>query len=293
MNNKILSALLASFILLSAAGCSKSAEDVAATTSSAAATTTTEAETEEETEEEAPLPYVDLQGWQWVTYNGLELGGYGDANEPLTVTNIDFAGISYDFSDDTDHSEINCIIERDGEEIFNGPAGWYNQAIAYYVPIETNEAGYLIGGDYTLTLYNRDELIASTTLTVIYDEETAPVHNSIIHCTEGVTIRHYAGSDFEDSCIDNDEFASGGTGIYTTFYPSTTFMQGTYTVEWTCNGEEMEPVTYSFDCEEDSLSLFADLSFEMPDGSPMPAGDYTFDYYYDDALIATESLHLS
>lgn len=286
MKNMILSALLAGFILLSATGCSNSADETTTTAASEATAATT---TEEETEEEAPLPYVELTSFELFGLNYHE-GVFSDNGDNPVYTNVDEIGLSCMYTENSDSSELTCRVEYNDDIIYEDSVGLRGFSLdssnAYSI---LNDAGYLPDGVYTITILNRDEVIIESTAEVVYDPDTAVEHNSIVHYYESGNILHFTDYEFYDIIDSNDEYVAGGTGIYTQFNPEIIYGdEGNYTVEWTCNGEAMDPVVFT-----DVDQFFAQLSFEMPDGSPMPAGTYEFSYYKNDgSLVATETLTL-
>jgi hypothetical protein len=287
MKNMILSALLVSFILLSATGCSNNADET--TTAAASETTATTTTTEEETEEEAPLPYVELTSSELIAMNYYEYVLSDNEDTPV-FTNVDEICLSCMYTENSDSSELNYKVEYNDELLYEGSAGLGGVLIDHTVsyPI-LNDAGYLPDGVYDITIFNRNEVIIESSAEVVYDPDSAVEHNSIVHYYEAGNVRHYTDSEFYDIIDSNDEYVAGGSGIYTQFNPGITYGdEGNYTVEWTCNGEAMDPVVFT-----DVDQFFAQLSFEMPDGSPMPAGTYEFNYYKNDgSLVATETLTL-
>lgn len=271
------------------AGCSGDTDDTAASETSVKQTQQeTEAEETGASETDVSIPYVKLDYCEWmdtVTWEEYD----PDAGTPV-FTNIPNLGLSYYFSEDTDFSGLSLTVDIDGAEVYSGFCPYYGLMDNDQGIIPRNDAGFVVPGDYTITIYNVDEVVKQVSCTVIYDEATAPELGIISLYDDTCYITHFDSSDFSNMMLDYDaSYVAGGEGIFVQFMmgTATNADDHTYTVEWTYNGEEMPPVEHTFNISNgDDMSCY--FSLTLPDGQTLQPGTYECHYFYDGVQVLTE-----
>ncbi|MBO4638064.1 MAG: hypothetical protein J5685_13090 [Clostridiales bacterium] len=277
---------------LLAAGCSGKTEETTgqttATTASQTEETTTEATTEETTE--PPIPYVELESIIWedpINWESI------DATEGTAeFTNVPALYLEWDFSDDSDRSGLTFNVERDGEELYSGYCPYYGIYTDGQFLVPTNEAGYVIPGGYVFTIYNLDELVVQVECNVIYDEETAPVLDIITHYSDFGGLYHYSDPDYTETMYDYDDFyAAGAEGIFFKCFAGTTYpsQDNVYALEWSYNGEAMEPAEYIYNSDDDN-GIYAYFSLRLPDGQTLQTGTYEISITINGENLANETI---
>ncbi len=294
MKRKILSVLLVSCIMGSAlmfSGCSDEEEVTDETEKTATAPSTVEEEEETTASEETemviePVVITSLTWWgadngDWEVDALTDTAIYTNTYEMDLVSTFDSTPIFY---------LLNCTVTRDGETVYDGtfPESGITENGQSAFP--TNDQGYVIPGDYVVSIFYNDELIGEATATVNFDEATAPELGIITHRFGLADITHYDNPDQAGWMEPTDFYQAGCTGIYTRFHGGVVLAQGTYEVEWSYNGTPMETLTYDYDTDRDSFDTYHLFSFENPDGSPLQAGTYEFSYYYDSELMLTDTI---
>lgn len=295
MKNKLIKATAftcAMSVALLASACSGKADETTEQTTAATTAASTEATTEATTEEttEPSIPYVELESIIWeqpLVWEQIDATA-GTAE----FTNAPALYLEWDFSDDTDRSGLSFTVERDGEELYSGYCPYYGIYTDGQALLPTNDAGYVIPGGYVFTIYNLDEVVEQVECNVLYDEETAPVLDIITHYSTFGSIRHYANPDFTEFMDNYEEvYTAGAEGIFIKCFAGIPLTSGehVYVLEWSYNGEEMEPIEYTYN-RDDNPGADAYFALQLPDDQTLQSGTYEIFITIDGEALANETI---
>ena len=274
------------------AGCSGDTDETTVETTAKQTQQETEAEETETSETEESIPYVKLEYCEWI--DPITGDEFDPDTETPTFTNLPYMIFSFYFSDDTEFQGLSLTVDIDGEEVYSGYCPYYGVTDNGQRIIPLNDAGYVLPGDYTITIYNVDEVVKQASCTVIYDEATAAELSMISLYDDECYITHFDSSDFYNMMINyDDSYVSGGEGIFTKFMIGTATVDDdhTYTVEWTYNGEQMPAQEYSFNLSNgDNMEAY--FSLVLPDGQTLQPGTYECNYFYDGEHVLKDIINV-